>query len=111
MDVFQVGVKGETFEVTRVGLGERAGKVGVRVEGGDVHEVGLDAWADLFAKLRENVEAAVVHIGPEVDGGFFGNEAEEVADGGRGVAHEADCCVGSGACIVLRGMCCVLRVA
>ena len=62
MDVFQDGVKGESFEVARVGLGERAGETGMFLEGGDVHKVGLDVRADLFAELTQNVEAAVVHV-------------------------------------------------
>ena len=98
LDVFQVGVKDEMFEVARVRLGERAGEVGIRVKSGYIHKIWLNARADLFAKLEEDLEAAIIHIGPEVDRYFLGNVAEEVADGGRRIAHEADCCM-------LRGMC------
>jgi len=62
MDIFQVGVEGEAFEVARVGLGERTGEVGMLFECGDVHEMGLDMRADLFAELGKDVEAAVIHV-------------------------------------------------
>jgi len=57
------------------------------VKCGDIHEVGLDSRADLSAKLREDVEAAIIHIRPKIDGCLCGDEAQEVADGGGGVAH------------------------
>ena len=69
----------------------------------DVHKIRLDARADLFAELTQNVEATVVHVGPQVEGSLFGDEVEEAADGWGGVAHEADCCVGTGSWSVERG--------
>ncbi len=67
--------------------------MGILLECGDIHEIGLDACANLFAKLGEDVEATVIHVCPEVYGNSFGDQAEEMADSWGGIAHEADCCV------------------
>ncbi len=61
-DIFQVGVKGEAFEITPVRLRKRAREMSIILECVDIHEVGLYAWANLFAKLGKNIEAAIVHI-------------------------------------------------
>ena len=107
IDVFQSGVKCETFEIPRVNLGERARETGIHLKCSNIHKVGLDTWANLFAKLGEDLEAAIIHIGPQIDWYFLGNQAEEVADGGRGIAHEADCCMLRGECSVVSVFTCV----
>lgn len=104
MDVFEDGIEKESLEIACIVLRERAGEVSILLKCCDIHEVGLDTRANVSAKLGEDAEAAVIHVRPEKDGNFFGDEFEEAADGGRGVAHEADCCVGSGSCNVLRSV-------
>ena len=62
MDIFQSGVKGETFKIVCVNLGKRSREMSILIECGNVHEIGLDTKADLSAKLGQNVKAAIVHI-------------------------------------------------
>lgn len=108
MDVFQNGVEEEMLEITCIVLRERAGEVSMLLKCGDIHEVGADARADLFAKLREDIKAAVIQVGPKINRFLFGDEVKKVADGGGGVPHEADYGVVCVSCCLLRGTCSVV---
>lgn len=102
MDIFQGGILYETFEVASIRWCERAGEVSVVLKCVYIHEVGLNSRADLFAELGENVEAAIIYIGPEEDRCLFGDKVEEITNGGGGVAHEAEGDVRNGAwCVTI----------
>ena len=50
----------------------------------------MDLTPDIMPQLREDVEATVIYIRPEIYGSFFRDELEQVADGRGWVAHKAD---------------------
>jgi len=64
--------------------------MGVGFECGDVHEVRLDVWADQFAEMGEDVEAAIIQIRPKINGSGFRKKAQDAADGRGGVAVGAE---------------------
>lgn len=74
--------------------------MGILVKCGEVHEIRLDTLTDLSTELSEDVEAAVIHVRPKIDGCLFGDEAENVADGRGGVTHETQSCLFRVACSV-----------
>ena len=87
--VLQFGAGGELLQVTHVALRQRAGEVSIRVEINFVHEVGHNARADLLAQLAEDVKSAIVEVGPQVDGGLVGDEAQHTPKGGERIAKDA----------------------
>lgn len=75
MDIFQDGIAEETFQVAYVRDSDGTGEMGVILKDGDIHEVGLNVWADLLTKLCEDAESPVVHIRPEINRSSFREEA------------------------------------
>ena len=59
-------------------------------ESWNIHQVRADSLPDISSHLREDVEAAIIHIGPEIDDGCFRNELKQAANRWGRVAHQAD---------------------
>ena len=87
-------------QVANIRLCQWAGEMGIFFESGNIHQVRVDLMPDISSHLREDVESAIIHVRPEINGSCFRDEPQQAADGWGWVAHEADDCVFRFTCFV-----------
>ena len=88
-NVTQVGTQKQALEVCVVRYSERPGAGDIGFEGFNIHQKRLNVFINSSAKLTQNVESAVVQIGPEVNGCCFRKQAQGASNSRGWVAVSA----------------------